>query len=95
MGELVRESLDDEGLNSLYWEHLLKYELTILRDIFLEEMEKTAPGWIKELEKGAIKADFEEAVRNCDNSWHTKKIKSWLDALETGQIWALRRSFVE
>lgn len=84
--------LDNEGVNNLYWEHLLEYELTILRVLFLKEMENVAPGWIKELKKGAVKADFEEAVRNCDNSWCTNKVKSWLDAREKGKHWSLRRS---
>jgi aminoglycoside phosphotransferase (APT) family kinase protein len=94
-GGLTTEVLDNEGMNSLYWEHLLEYELTMLRDLFLKEMENVAPGWIEEWEKGAVRADFEEAVQNCDNSWRTKKVKSWLDALEKGKNWNLRRSFLE
>jgi len=93
--ELTNEVLDNEGVNSLYWEHLLEYELTMLRDLFLKEMGNIAPGWIQELEKGADKADFEVAVQNCDNSWRTKQVKSWLDALEMGKVWNLRRSFLE
>jgi hypothetical protein len=50
---------------------------------------------IEELEKEAIKADFEEAVHNCDNGWRTRKIKSWLDAMEKGEHWDLRKSFLE
>jgi hypothetical protein len=87
--------LDNEGVNSLYWEHLLEYELTMLRGLFLKEMGNAAPRWIEELEKSSVKADFEEAVQNCDNSWCTKKVKSWLDALEKGKNWNLRRSFLE
>jgi aminoglycoside phosphotransferase len=94
-GGLTREVLDNEGVNSLYWEHLLEYELTMLRGLFLKEMGNAAPRWIEELEKSSVKADFEEAVQNCDNSWCTKKVKSWLDALEKGKNWNLRRSFLE
>lgn len=91
----TRDVVDNEGVNSLYWEHLLEYELTILRDLFLKEMGNIAPRWIEELEKGEVKADFELAVQNCDNSWRTKKVKSWVDALEKGKNYNLRRSFLE
>jgi len=91
----TKKVLDNEGVNSLYWEHLLEYELTILREVFQKEMGILAPRWNEESEKGAVKADFEEAVQNCDSGWCTKKLKSWLDALEKGNIWDLRRSFLE
>lgn len=42
------EVLDNEGVSSLYWEHLLEYELTTLRSLFLEEMGNLAPWWIEE-----------------------------------------------
>jgi hypothetical protein len=35
---LTKEVLNNEGVNSLYWEHLLEYELTMLRDLFLKEI---------------------------------------------------------
>ncbi len=41
-GGLTKEALDNEGVNSLYWEHLLEYELTMLRGLFSEEMKKVA-----------------------------------------------------
>jgi len=74
---------------------LLEYELSLLRDLFLKEMEDIAPQWIEELEKGQMKADFEAAVQNCDNSWRTRQIKSWLDAQERGENWSLRKRFLE
>ncbi|TVY36427.1 Altered inheritance of mitochondria protein, mitochondrial [Lachnellula subtilissima] len=91
----TKKVLDNEGVDSLYWEHLLEYELTVLREVFQKEMGILAPRWFEESEKGAVKADFEEAVQNCDNSWRTKRVRSWLDALEKGNVWDLRRSFLE
>ncbi|KFY16929.1 hypothetical protein V492_01008 [Pseudogymnoascus sp. VKM F-4246] len=88
---LARDVFDNEGVNSLYWEHLLEYELTILRDLFVKEMGNIAPRWIEELEKGEVKADFELAVQKCNNNWRTKKVKSWLDALEKGKICSAKR----
>lgn len=80
-------------MNNFDWEHLLEYELTILRDGFLKEMENIEPRWREELEKGAAKADFEAAVQNCDFSWRMHKIRSRLDALDKGENWSLRRRF--
>jgi hypothetical protein len=91
----IGEAPENEGVNSLYWEHILEYELTMLRNLFQREMAILAPGWNEESEKGAVKADFEAAVQNCDNSWCTKKVKSWLDALERGKNWNLRKSLLE
>jgi hypothetical protein len=106
-GGLTKEALDNEGVNSLYWEHLLEYELTMLRGLFSEEMKKVAdiprfvemeaaiPEWTDIVRGSAIQADFEEAVQNCDNGWRTKTVNSWLDAMERGQYWSLRKSFLE
>lgn len=93
--ETGEDYLDNEGVDSLYWEHLLEYELTILRDIFLKEMCNTAPEWMEELRKGTEKADFDLAVQNCDSGWSTKQIITWLDARERGESWSLRKSFLE
>jgi hypothetical protein len=79
----------------MYWEHLLEYELTILRDVFLKGMENVAPGWIEEFEKGAVKANFEAAVGACDDCLCMYKVLDLLDALENGENWNLRRNSFE
>jgi hypothetical protein len=66
-----------------------------MRDVFLKEMENIEPRWSEELEEGAVKADFEAAVRDCDDCWCMHKVRSWLDALEKGENWSLRRKFLE
>jgi hypothetical protein len=48
------DGLDNEGVNIMYWKHLLEYELPMLRDVFLKEMKNVAPGWIEELEKAVL-----------------------------------------
>jgi len=58
-------------------------------------MGHVAPRWIEELQKGVVKAGFEEAVQNGDNGWLTRYIKRWLDTLEKGRNWNLRRIFFE
>lgn len=91
----TNEVLDNEGVNSLYWEHLLDYELTILRELFLKEMGNLAPTWIEEMENGALLANFDLAVQNCDNGWCTKKVNRWLDGMEKGENWSLMKSLRE
>ncbi|KAL9110739.1 MAG: hypothetical protein Q9227_004731 [Pyrenula ochraceoflavens] len=93
--EKSEDDLDNEGICDLYWEHLLEYEQTQLRKAFLSEMEKIAPLWVETSKKGALRADFERAVLYCDDGWHVKILKSWLDDLEDGKIRELRRRLIE
>lgn len=81
------EVLDNEGINILFWEHLLEYEQTQLRRLFISEMRKLDSGWIREFEseKNTLKADFDRAVHNCDNGFCVKIIGRWLDALKNGE----------
>ncbi|KAF7941008.1 hypothetical protein EAE99_000645 [Botrytis elliptica] len=95
VNESAADALDNEGINELYWEHLLEYESTMFRALFLDEMQKIAPEWIEESTKGAVKADFEAAVQNCDGGWSVKRITAWLDALEKGENWSLRKKLIE
>lgn len=90
--EPAADALDNEGINDLFWEHLLEYESTMLRTLFLDEMQKIAPEWIEESTKGAGKADFEIAVQHCDGGWSVKRLTAWLDAIEKGENWSLRRN---
>jgi hypothetical protein len=78
------DALDNEGVNGLYWEHLLEYERSQLRKLFLEEMEKLQPDWIATMKTSTVKMDLEKAVHNCDNGWRFKAVKRWLDAYMAG-----------
>ena len=93
--ELSESSLDNGGVNSLYWEHLLEYERTHLRQVFMAEMEKIEPLWLEVWKSSSLKADFETAVRNCDNGFCFKIISAWLDDLEHGETWDLRRRLTQ
>jgi hypothetical protein len=93
--EPENDGLNNEGIDGLYWEHLEEYELTELRSLFLDKMKRVEPARIQEFEEGAVKADFEVAVQNCDNSWRFKTVKLWLDARDTGEMCSLRKRFLE
>jgi len=49
-----------EENGKVYWEHLLEYEKTQLRAVFLREIE---PGWIKVLKTNRQKVDFEFCLK--------------------------------
>ena len=83
------DGLDNEGMNGLYWEHLLEYEMTQLRKLFLTEMQKSQPEWVATMRDSGLKADFELAVRNCDNGFAFKILKRWIDALALGDVRSL------
>lgn len=87
--------LDNEGVNSLYWIHLLEYEGTHLRRFFLSEMELLQPEWVEEWKRGILKAGFEVAVHNADNGFCFKIIRKWLDAYNSGERWSLRDDMVK
>lgn len=78
------DGLDNEGITDLYWEHLLEYEMTQLRKLFVEEMEKESPEWVAVMKQSTLKAYFERAVDDCDNGWSNKVIKQWVDSLVGG-----------
>ena len=78
------DGLDNEGITDLYWEHLLEYELTQLRRVFVQEMEKVNRDWVATMKQNTLKADFERAVEDCDNGWRNKVIKKWVDYLVEG-----------
>lgn len=42
---VISDASDNEGINILYWEHLLEYEQTQLRKLFVDEMERLRPEW--------------------------------------------------
>ncbi|KAH6620422.1 phosphotransferase enzyme family-domain-containing protein [Boeremia exigua] len=78
------DGLDNEGVTDLYWEHLLEWEITQLREVFVQEMEERQPGWTALAKQNKLKDDFERAVEECGNGWRNKSVKRWADALAAG-----------
>lgn len=97
--EAPADELDNEGVNSLYWEHLLEYEQTQLRQLFMAEMTRLQPGWVEESasKQAMLKADFEKAVHNADNGFCFKIIRKWIDSyiVGDGEVWSLRGRLME
>lgn len=83
------EVLDNEGMGDIYWEHCMEYDLTKMRKVFLEEMERLAPEWKLEYDRNAMKMDIHVALMRLDNDMCTGTIEAWLDNLEKGEHWRL------
>ena len=47
------------------------------------------PEWVATMRDSGLKADFELAVRNCDNGFAFKILKRWIDALALGDVRSL------
>lgn len=82
----------NEGLSSVYWRELKMYEVGKLRTVFLAEIERLQPAWLKEYRDGEVKRDFELAVWGCDVELTMKRVGFWLDAYEKGKTYSLRES---
>ena len=82
---------DAEGKDHKYWDHLLEYQQTELRPIFLEKMSQLCPGWVDAYNNNEGLRDLLSVLRLIDNPWEVKNVRAWLDSVEAGE----RRSFRE
>ena len=86
--------------NQLYFEHLLQWEKTQLRAIFVKEMERVRPEWMREHRAAERKADFDLAVQYCNVELSRKIVKNWVDHMEkldkgeTGNYISLRAQLI-
>ncbi|UPK92510.1 hypothetical protein LCI18_003445 [Fusarium solani-melongenae] len=74
----------DQVPSRLYMEHLLEYELTLLRLLFLEEMERLEPRWITVFNASQLQRDFDLAVENCDSEFLARDILRWVETVVGG-----------
>jgi aminoglycoside phosphotransferase (APT) family kinase protein len=72
-------------VNSNYWRHKTRYELTQLRHFFLDEMRMLQPGWVHIFESSKRQRDFDFAVVNCDSEMDMPDIYDWLEDVESGR----------
>lgn len=71
----------EEG--SIYEEHLKDYELTLLREHFIEFMQAKYPAWAAVHHAGGVMAEFEYAVSTCEDTiFGLWDIRKWLDRVE-------------
>ncbi|GMG13725.1 unnamed protein product [Aspergillus oryzae] len=83
--DLGRYKLEANGEPcDLYWEHLWDYEVTLLRDVFLDRMKSLEPEWVEVFHKSQPQRDFDLAVQNCDNEFLARRIRAWIDDFTAG-----------
>ncbi|KAE8162398.1 phosphotransferase enzyme family-domain-containing protein [Aspergillus tamarii] len=83
--DLGRYKLETSGEpTDLYWEHLWEYEVTLLRDVFIDRMKNLEPGWVEIFDKSQCQRDFDLAVQNCDNEFVARQIRAWINDLTAG-----------
>ncbi|KAL3481393.1 hypothetical protein BJX99DRAFT_243713 [Aspergillus californicus] len=72
------------GASNLYWEHLWDYEVTLLRDVFIDRMKNLKPAWVEVFHKSQRQRDFDLAVQNCDNEFVARHIRAWVNDRTAG-----------
>ncbi|KAJ5528562.1 hypothetical protein N7527_001955 [Penicillium freii] len=83
--DLGRYELEANGEPSdLHWEHLWEYEVTLLRDVFIDRMKNLEPGWVEIFHKSQRQRDFNLAVQNCDNEFVARHIRAWINDVSAG-----------
>ncbi|KAH6645356.1 hypothetical protein BKA67DRAFT_584837 [Truncatella angustata] len=77
---------DEHGqVDELFWEHLEDFESTKLRRLFLQEMQRLAPGWVNIFEASQRQRDFDMALDSCDDEFSIRRILTWLEEIESGK----------
>ncbi|KAF4454915.1 Altered inheritance of mitochondria protein 9, mitochondrial [Fusarium austroafricanum] len=69
----------------LYQDHLMEYEMTQLRVVFLEEMGKLNPRWVSMFNACQVERDFDLAVKYCDCESSSRQILEWADNIASGR----------
>ncbi|KAJ5783159.1 hypothetical protein N7457_004933 [Penicillium paradoxum] len=73
---------DEDGkVEELYWVHLARYESTLLRKIFLEEMEKLEPKWVEIHNSTQLQREFLYAMIDCQPDRYVDEIGEWVEKL--------------
>lgn len=72
--------LDNEGKDELYWINKMEYETTQLRKVYQARLKKSCPKWVEE---SPLKADFHEAVSQCDGPW-VRRVLRWAERIDKG-----------
>ena len=76
---------DRDDSDTLYWEHLMQYELTVLRRFFINEMQRLEPEWVRVFESSKTQRGFDLAVKHCDDVLLASTINEWIDDIASGK----------
>ncbi|KAF4550830.1 Hypothetical protein D9617_15g041800 [Elsinoe fawcettii] len=82
--EIYGKGEGGEVENELYWEHLEDFELTKMRQKFLEVITRSQPKWMEVYESSEQIREWEFAVSSVDDELWMKRLGDWLDDLDAG-----------
>ena len=82
------EAHDSESYNELvgYSHDLLEWEQTILRQIFIAEMNELAPDWVEVFSRSQLQRDFDAALQYADCWFAKEPIGTWLGEVLGGNL---------
>jgi hypothetical protein len=71
--------------NCMYYERLEEYEKKQMRELFLSEMRRRCPEWVRVFETNKLKRDCEDVVEFFGMGMLDPQIEKWLDKVEKGE----------
>ncbi|KAI1125493.1 phosphotransferase enzyme family-domain-containing protein [Nemania abortiva] len=80
--------IDEDGPpHPAYFRDYKRYEVTKLRQLYIEEMLDRAPGFVDVWrdEASANLRDYEAVIQNCDNKFAISLVEDWVEAIEQGR----------
>ncbi|KAH8884994.1 hypothetical protein GQ53DRAFT_879280 [Thozetella sp. PMI_491] len=80
------DELDNEGKNSLYWVHLMEYDMTHMRKVYTARMRELQPGWDEEVAECLLRTDFWNATVQCNSGYFLRDVDEWVSAVEKGDF---------
>ena len=83
---------ENEGVTSLYWDHMHEYERGQLCSIFIDEMQRLLPEWVEEYHRGEPKRDLELAIQRADAAFSQRQVLDWVEAYKKGERYSLRET---
>ncbi|PXF45280.1 hypothetical protein BWQ96_04979 [Gracilariopsis chorda] len=74
---------ENGSYDQLFWDRLMEFEQTVLRGVFLDEMQNIELYWVEMFwnVSSQRKTDFELAVQLCSDEFSIKVLEEWLDEL--------------
>ena len=73
---------DPDEADRVHSTQALEHELTRLRGVFVTELERLEPRWVRESAAGGAQREFELAVRHCDGEMYLGEMERWLDQVD-------------
>ncbi|KAI1172642.1 phosphotransferase enzyme family-domain-containing protein [Nemania sp. FL0916] len=76
----------DDPPHPAYFQDYRRWEITQLRQFYIKEMTRYAPGYVEiwRDKASADLRDYEAAIQNCDNEFAIEPVQQWVGVMEDG-----------